>query len=41
MQAFRHKTIKGKFRVLFWCIVTLQVLLTLWVMKMVWLASGQ
>ena len=35
-RAFRHKTIKGKFRVLFWCIVVLQVLVGLWVVKTVW-----
>jgi uncharacterized membrane protein YsdA (DUF1294 family) len=36
MHLFRHKTVKGKFRILFWCIVVLQVLLALWVAKMVW-----
>jgi uncharacterized membrane protein YsdA (DUF1294 family) len=36
MQFFRHKTIKGKFRILFWCIVILQVLLALWLVKITW-----
>lgn len=31
MQLFRHKTIKGKFRILFWCIVVLQVVITVYV----------
>jgi len=30
MSLFRHKTIKGKFRILFWCIVALQVSLGAW-----------
>lgn len=38
MHVFRHKTIKGKFRILFWCIVTLQTLLALLILKMLWLA---
>jgi uncharacterized membrane protein YsdA (DUF1294 family) len=33
MRAFRHKTIKGRFRILFWCIVVLQVAVILWVIK--------
>lgn len=36
MELFRHKTVKGKFRILYWCIVTLQALLVLWVIKMLW-----
>src|SRR3712207_3411395 len=36
MRLFRHKTIKGKFRILFWCIVTLQVLLVLVVVRHLW-----
>lgn len=36
MQFFRHKTIKGKFQILFWCIVVLQVSIALWVIKSVW-----
>ena len=36
MQTFRHKTIKGSFRMLFWCIVLLQVALLAWVVKLVW-----
>lgn len=30
MHFFRHKTIKGRFRILFWCIVALQVALAAW-----------
>lgn len=30
MQFFRHKTIKGRFRILFWCIVALQTVLAVW-----------
>ncbi len=36
MNFFRHKTVKGKFRILFWCIVALQVTLAAWVVKMTW-----
>jgi uncharacterized membrane protein YsdA (DUF1294 family) len=36
MQTFRHKTIKGSFRLLFWCIVLLQVALIAWVVRLVW-----
>ncbi|HWG46432.1 MAG TPA: DUF1294 domain-containing protein [Gemmataceae bacterium] len=31
MRLFRHKTIKGRFQVLFWCIVVLQALLAGWI----------
>lgn len=34
MRLFRHKTMKGRFRILFWCIVVLQTALTAWV---IWL----
>ncbi len=36
MKLFRHKTIKGKFRILFWCIVLLQLTLAIWIIKIVW-----
>src|SRR5262245_51611517 len=38
MQVFRHKTIKGRFRIAFWLIVLLQVTLLGWVVKMTWWA---
>ena len=38
MQVFRHKTIKGPFRIAFWLIVVLQVTLLGWVVKMTWWA---
>lgn len=31
MHIFRHKTMKGRFRILFWCIVVLQAALSAWV----------
>ena len=36
MQLFRHKTVKGPFRVVFWLIVAVQIVLLLWVVKEVW-----
>lgn len=36
MHLFRHKTIKGSFRILFWCIVILQAGLIAWVVKTHW-----
>jgi uncharacterized membrane protein YsdA (DUF1294 family) len=36
MKCFRHKTIKGKFQIVFWCIVVLQVLIALWIVKTLW-----
>jgi uncharacterized membrane protein YsdA (DUF1294 family) len=36
MKTFRHKTIKGSFRIFFWCIVVIQLLLALWIVKKVW-----
>jgi uncharacterized membrane protein YsdA (DUF1294 family) len=36
MTAFRHKTIKGTFRLVFWCIVVLQTLLLAWLAKIHW-----
>ena len=38
MQVFRHKTIKGSFRIAFWLIVVLQVTLLGWIVKMTWWA---
>jgi uncharacterized membrane protein YsdA (DUF1294 family) len=37
MQLFRHKTIKGNFRIIFWLIVAVQVVLILWIVKELWL----
>src|SRR5262245_32625024 len=31
MVAFRHKTVKGRFRILFWLLVALQVVLVIWI----------
>jgi len=36
MQLFRHKTLKGPFRILFWGIVILQIALLVWIAKLVW-----
>jgi len=36
MRLFRHKTIKGSFRVLFWLIVILQVTLAIWLAYRAW-----
>jgi uncharacterized membrane protein YsdA (DUF1294 family) len=36
MHLFRHKTLQGSFRFLFWCIVGLQLLLVAWVIKTMW-----
>ncbi len=33
MRVFRHKTVKGKFQIFFWCIVVLQTVLVLWLIK--------
>jgi uncharacterized membrane protein YsdA (DUF1294 family) len=38
MRLFRHKTVKGRFRFVFWLIVAVQVVLVLWVVKEMWLA---
>jgi uncharacterized membrane protein YsdA (DUF1294 family) len=35
MWLFRHKTIKGEFRLVFWTIVVLQTALALWLAKLV------
>lgn len=35
MQVFRHKTIKAPFRLLFWAIVFLQVIIVAWIVKQV------
>ena len=36
MRTFRHKTVKGNFRLAFWLIVVLQVLLVAWVVHHIW-----
>jgi uncharacterized membrane protein YsdA (DUF1294 family) len=36
MQVFRHKTVKGPFRILFWGIVILQTALLVWLAKIAW-----
>jgi uncharacterized membrane protein YsdA (DUF1294 family) len=36
MRIFHHKTIKGKFRLLFWSIVLIQAALILWLLKTWW-----
>ncbi len=36
MRTFRHKTLKGRFRLIFWGIVVLQGLLLLTVAWMLW-----
>jgi uncharacterized membrane protein YsdA (DUF1294 family) len=40
MRAFRHKTIKGRFRVVFWLIVATQVVLLAWAVKDAWGAAN-
>ncbi len=36
MRLFRHKTVKGSFRIMFWCIVVLQLCVAAYVAKLVW-----
>jgi uncharacterized membrane protein YsdA (DUF1294 family) len=36
MWLFRHKTVKGSFRILFWCIVILQFCAAAYVAKLLW-----
>ena len=36
MRFFRHKTIKGRFRFVFWCIVLLQLGLCIWIATHFW-----
>lgn len=36
MSFFRHKTMKGRFRILFWCIVALQAALGAWALAAAW-----
>jgi uncharacterized membrane protein YsdA (DUF1294 family) len=36
MRVFRHKTIKGSFRLVFWLIVALQLVLVGWVATLLW-----
>lgn len=38
MRFFRHKTMKGRFRILFWCIVVLQAAAAAWVVW--WISSN-
>lgn len=38
MWLFRHKTVKGSFRILFWCIVVLQVSVAAYLLKVLWLS---
>ena len=33
MRLFRHKTVKGSFRIVFWLIVAVQAALLIWVAK--------
>lgn len=40
MRVFRHKTIKGRFRLVFWGIVLAQLLLAGWVGWLVWRRHG-
>ena len=40
MHWFRHKTVKGSFRILFWLILALQAALVLWVLKLYWPGGG-
>jgi uncharacterized membrane protein YsdA (DUF1294 family) len=36
MRLFHHKTVKGGFRIIFWCIVVLQIGLILWIGYTIW-----
>ncbi|MGF1582009.1 MAG: DUF1294 domain-containing protein [Gemmataceae bacterium] len=36
MVVFRHKTVKGTFRIYFWSIVTLQIALIIYVVSRIW-----
>jgi uncharacterized membrane protein YsdA (DUF1294 family) len=36
MRLFHHKTLKGTFRIMFWLIVVLQVLIIVWVVRELW-----
>lgn len=36
MRLFRHKTVKGTFRILFWAIVALQLTVIAWLVKVFW-----
>jgi uncharacterized membrane protein YsdA (DUF1294 family) len=40
MRLFRHKTIKGRFRLVFWAIVVLQTALVVWLAVLVWRRHG-
>jgi uncharacterized membrane protein YsdA (DUF1294 family) len=37
MRTFRHKTVKGSFRLAFWLVVAVQLLLAAWVAWLLWL----
>jgi uncharacterized membrane protein YsdA (DUF1294 family) len=36
MRFFRHKTIKGSFRIVFWMLAAVQVVLLVWIIKLRW-----
>jgi uncharacterized membrane protein YsdA (DUF1294 family) len=36
MHVFRHKTLKRGFRIVFWCIVVLEMALILWLIRAMW-----
>jgi uncharacterized membrane protein YsdA (DUF1294 family) len=36
METFRHKTVKGSFRIVFWLLAALQIALAAWVVKRIW-----
>lgn len=40
MRVFRHKTIKGSFRVVFWLIVATQLVVLAWAVRDAWAAAG-
>jgi uncharacterized membrane protein YsdA (DUF1294 family) len=40
MRLFRHKTIKGTFRILFWAIVALQATVIVWLVKVFWFGGS-
>lgn len=36
MTVFRHKTIKQSFRIVFWCLVVLQLAVAIYIVKLLW-----
>jgi uncharacterized membrane protein YsdA (DUF1294 family) len=36
MHVFRHKTVKGTFRIVFWLIVAVQIALIIWAARVMW-----